>query len=313
MNPAPDGPSPDPHEVADRSSRCGDHGRCWRGRHRRPRPSRSRRSPRPAMRRPPGRRRGATPRLRRRGLAPIPATASAAVRVPILMYRRVADPRPIRTASERTLNVPPRDFTAQMNWLTAQGYTTITPSQLYEALADGTPLPREPVLLTFDDGCVEMSTTVLPILRRRKTVATADIITSRVTHPDRAFMTFESAEADRRRRHRGRFTRPHPSGSHIAVGYRPPRRAPPIPASPGEGPGSPGPVAQLSGGPPRCAGRGDGARGRLCDGGHHGSGRHAECGAPVCADAREGEQDDGRGGREGGPGRLSHRQETAGH
>lgn len=125
-------------------------------------------------------------------LAPLPASATASVRVPILMYHRVADPRPITSAGERALNVAPEDFTAQMDWLKGQGYTTITQSQLYVALAGGTPLPKKPVLLTFDDGYIDISKTVLPILRQRTMVATAYVITSRVTGPDRAFMTFKA-------------------------------------------------------------------------------------------------------------------------
>ncbi len=123
---------------------------------------------------------------------PLPASASSTVRVPILMYHRVADPGPIKTAGERALNVAPKDFIAQMDWLKGQGFTTITQSQLYDALAGTAPLPKKPVLLTFDDGYIDISKTVLPILRKRKMVATAYVITSRVTGPDRAFMKFKA-------------------------------------------------------------------------------------------------------------------------
>lgn len=123
---------------------------------------------------------------------PIPASASTTVRVPILMYHRVADPGPIKTEGERALNVPPADFAAQMTWLKSNGYTTVTQSQLYEALNGGTPLPDKPVLITFDDGYIDISKTVLPILKKRSMVATAYVITSRVTGPDRAFMKFKA-------------------------------------------------------------------------------------------------------------------------
>lgn len=125
-------------------------------------------------------------------LTPIPASASGTVRVPILMYHRVADPAPMKTQGERTLNVPPQDFARQMDWLRSHGFTTITQSQLFSALADGAALPAKPVLLTFDDGYIDISKTVLPILRARKMVGTAYVITSRVTGPDRAFMKFKA-------------------------------------------------------------------------------------------------------------------------
>jgi len=114
------------------------------------------------------------------------------VRVPVLMYHRVADPGPIRTEGERALNVPPEDFAAQMRWLDSSGYTTITQSQLFAAMARGAELPEKPVLITFDDGYIDISKTAMPILRRHGMVATAYVITSRVTGPDRAFMKFKA-------------------------------------------------------------------------------------------------------------------------
>ena len=125
-------------------------------------------------------------------LTPIPASATGTVRVPILMYHRVADPAPMRTEGERTLNVPPADFARQMDWLRSHGFTTVTQSQLFSALSGGAALPAKPVLLTFDDGYIDISKTVLPILRARKMVGTAYVITSRVTGPDRAFMKFKA-------------------------------------------------------------------------------------------------------------------------
>ncbi len=123
---------------------------------------------------------------------PIPVSATGTVRVPILMYHRVADPAPIKSEGERRLNVSPQDFAKQMDWLAANGYRTITQSQLYDALATGAALPKRPVLLTFDDGYIDISKTVLPILRKRKMVATAYVITDRVTGSDRAFMKFKA-------------------------------------------------------------------------------------------------------------------------
>lgn len=114
------------------------------------------------------------------------------VRVPVLMYHRIADPAPIKTQLERSLNVPPADFAAQMRWLDANGFTTITQSQLFAAMAHDAPLPKKPVLVTFDDGYIDIAKTAMPILRRRGMVATAYVITSRVTGPDRAFMKFKA-------------------------------------------------------------------------------------------------------------------------
>lgn len=61
--------------------------------------------------------------------------ADAPVTVPILIYHD-----------------PPPDFSAQLDQLQAEGYTTITPDELADALHGGEPLPAKPALITFDDG-----------------------------------------------------------------------------------------------------------------------------------------------------------------
>ena len=43
-------------------------------------------------------------------------------------------------------------FVAQLDWLQAHGYTTVTLAQAYDYLYAGGALPSRPVLLTFDDG-----------------------------------------------------------------------------------------------------------------------------------------------------------------
>lgn len=129
---------------------------------------------------------------------PIPFLAEAAalpdplpegsVHVPILMFHRVADPKFARSAVERSLTVAPYVFAQQLNWLRGHGYTTITQEALFAAIAHDGPLPAHPVMLTFDDGYIDISKTVLPLVERRHMVATAYVIASRVTGPDRAFM-----------------------------------------------------------------------------------------------------------------------------
>lgn len=71
-------------------------------------------------------------------------SASAAT-IPVLMYHKVSG-EPTATS------VPFERFKEHMNMLKAEGYRTITITQLAALLKSGAPLPEKTVALTFDDG-----------------------------------------------------------------------------------------------------------------------------------------------------------------
>jgi peptidoglycan/xylan/chitin deacetylase (PgdA/CDA1 family) len=83
--------------------------------------------------------------------------------VPILMYHVVSAP-PARVPYPG-LYVPPSDFAGQMRWLARNGYRAVTLRQAYNAWTAGTPLPRRPVVLSFDDGYLSDYTRAFPVLR----------------------------------------------------------------------------------------------------------------------------------------------------
>jgi len=100
--------------------------------------------------------------------APVPA-----VPVPVLMYHEVA----ARTDTASRLAVPPDAFAAQLAYLQAAGYTTVTMSALAAALAGRGELPGRPVVLTFDDGFADFHETALPLLQRHGFTATVFVTT----------------------------------------------------------------------------------------------------------------------------------------
>jgi peptidoglycan/xylan/chitin deacetylase (PgdA/CDA1 family) len=98
--------------------------------------------------------------------------------VPILYYHRV-QPVPAdfvtwskaKRARFLQYDVLPAAFVAQLDWLAANGYTTILPGDLAAHWDHGTPLPAKPVIITFDDGSRSWTKRVLPNLRKRGMVA----------------------------------------------------------------------------------------------------------------------------------------------
>ncbi|RME80693.1 MAG: polysaccharide deacetylase family protein [Caldilineae bacterium] len=103
-------------------------------------------------------------------------------RVPILMYHYIstppADAHPYRVGN----SLDPETFAAHLDYLQAQGYTTIYLKDLLSYLATGEPpLPEKPVILTFDDGYLDAYTNAFPALQARGMVGTFFIITDFAT------------------------------------------------------------------------------------------------------------------------------------
>jgi peptidoglycan/xylan/chitin deacetylase (PgdA/CDA1 family) len=84
--------------------------------------------------------------------------------VPILMYHVIAQ-APAGAALPE-LYVRPSDFAGQMSWLASHGYQAVTLHRVYEYWLRGTPLPAQPIVLTFDDGTLGQHTRAMPVLRR---------------------------------------------------------------------------------------------------------------------------------------------------
>lgn len=107
--------------------------------------------------------------------------------VPILVYHRVNDV----DKNPATLTVA--DFDAQMKYLLDSGYSVISPDDLLDAWEKGKPLPKKPVVLTFDDGHADIYNNVFPILQKYKMRATVFIVTDHIGLKD--FLTWDQVRA----------------------------------------------------------------------------------------------------------------------
>ena len=107
--------------------------------------------------------------------------------VPILIYHRVdnADKNPT------TLKV--EDFDAQMKFLVDNGYHAIMPADLLDAWQHGKPLPKNPVVITFDDGHEDIYKNVFPILQKYNMRVTVFIVTNHIGMKD--YLSWDVARA----------------------------------------------------------------------------------------------------------------------
>jgi len=82
---------------------------------------------------------------------------------PILLYHHIGLSS---SQAASTYYVAPEDFESQMRALRDWGYTSISISQLVEAITRGAPLPDRPVVITFDDGNLDVYTNAFPIMQK---------------------------------------------------------------------------------------------------------------------------------------------------
>lgn len=86
------------------------------------------------------------------------ATIFSKKEVPILCYHNIREFSSTASGDIKTYTVKPDNFAAQMKALSAAGYHTILPNELYEYLVHDGPLPDKPVMITFDDTREEQYT-----------------------------------------------------------------------------------------------------------------------------------------------------------
>ena len=85
------------------------------------------------------------------------ATILARKQVPILCYHHIRDVDQLKK-NTAGYDVTLKQFKEHMKALHDSGYHSVLPEQLYQYLAFGTPLPENPVMITYDDTDLEQFT-----------------------------------------------------------------------------------------------------------------------------------------------------------
>ena len=99
---------------------------------------------------------------------------------PILEYHMVND-HPDEDGYDYA--VPVEEFKAQLDYLQAEGYHTITLLEYMKAKKGKFTLPEKPVVLTFDDGYEDNYTILLPLLEERGMKAVVFMVTNEIGRP----------------------------------------------------------------------------------------------------------------------------------
>jgi peptidoglycan/xylan/chitin deacetylase (PgdA/CDA1 family) len=103
---------------------------------------------------------------------------TGASRIPVLLYHAVMEDPPEWIAE---FTVTPKDFLLHLDTMLDSGRTPVTISTLVDHLTVGTPMPERPVLITFDDGFVDLPGPTAEALAERSMVSTAYLTTGAIT------------------------------------------------------------------------------------------------------------------------------------
>lgn len=95
--------------------------------------------------------------------------------IPVFMYHSIS------TSRNNPLCVSSAQFEKQLRTLIEGGFTPITATELNTAYQMGTQLPRNPFVITFDDGYTDNYTRAFPILKKYNAKATIFVITSLIS------------------------------------------------------------------------------------------------------------------------------------
>jgi len=98
-------------------------------------------------------------------------------RIPILLYHRVAPSAP-KLLTEYT--VSPEAFEEQLDYLNKNAFRSIEPKDIYRWLYQGYSLPREGILITFDDGYRNFLEYAWPLLKRYNFSATIYLVAGKI-------------------------------------------------------------------------------------------------------------------------------------
>lgn len=98
------------------------------------------------------------------------------------MYHHIRNYQNLTSKAAQDISVSPQEFDAQLNYLHASGYNTITSQDI----VDNT-VPCKSVMITFDDGYFDVYQNAFPIMRKYNYVWIIGLIVAKMDESDYLF------------------------------------------------------------------------------------------------------------------------------
>ena len=100
--------------------------------------------------------------------------SAGATTLPILLYHNITEDD---ASLDLDVHITRKLFKSHLNYLYENNYNTITLRDYYDYRVNGTPLPENPVIITFDDGYISNYETAYPLLKDYGFKATIFMVT----------------------------------------------------------------------------------------------------------------------------------------
>ncbi|MEI6030526.1 MAG: poly-beta-1,6-N-acetyl-D-glucosamine N-deacetylase PgaB [Synechococcaceae cyanobacterium ELA739] len=113
----------------------------------------------------------------------------------VLAYHEISEPA---AALDPDIAVSPSQLAGQLSWLKQNGYHPVSVEQVLRARHGGSPLPRRPVLLSFDDGYSSFYSQAYPLLQQFRMPAVVAVV-GRWLEPDHGLVAYGDKKLDRSR------------------------------------------------------------------------------------------------------------------
>ncbi len=90
------------------------------------------------------------------------ALADETVNLPVIMYHHILEEK----TKWGEFVISPAEFESDLYYLSEKGYASVTTKQILDFIKHGTPLPQNPILITFDDGYESTYEYAYPLLQK---------------------------------------------------------------------------------------------------------------------------------------------------
>ncbi|MBB6128838.1 polysaccharide deacetylase family protein [Mucilaginibacter lappiensis] len=111
------------------------------------------------------------------------AAIMARKQVPVVCYHQIRDWKATDSKNSKDYIIQIAAFKEHIKLLADSGYHTILPDQLYAYLTTGAPLPKKPIMLTFDDTDLDQFTIANPTLKKYGFKAVYFVMTVSIGRP----------------------------------------------------------------------------------------------------------------------------------
>lgn len=112
------------------------------------------------------------------------AAIMARKQVPVVCYHQIRDWKATDSKNAKDYIIQIAAFKEHIKMLADSGYHTILPDQLYAYLTTGAPLPKKPIMLTFDDTDLDQFTIANPTLKKYGFKAVYFVMTVSIGRPN---------------------------------------------------------------------------------------------------------------------------------